>query len=247
MNILVGKTQESPNLELINALGFCPRKAWVNHPHHQCNKIENLHWFFCRLVYDETKQRAECACPFFSVKYTGDGKCYKEYTRGPCPFGQLLVMDKDTGFGSCICGPQLVRLTYKHRFSVIVKKLFIQNGEFRFIYTDFGFGKPLHIWTCLSSNFFQRMYYYEPTGQCFELYKQGPCAEGHILSYNYGQLQPQCKCKDHYHLHVDGKCYSLNTEGEMDTWHAIAPQLCMPLVNHQCVISSLFVKKKGWM
>ena len=60
---------------------------------------------------------------------------------------------------------------------------------------------------------FQRMYYHEPSGQCFELYKRGPCAEGHILSYNYGQLRPQCKCKDHYHLHVDGKCYSLNTEG----------------------------------
>ena len=61
---------------------------------------------------------------------------------------------------------------------------------------------------------FQRMYYHGPSGQRFELYKRGPCAEGHILSYNYGQLRPQCKCKDHYHLHVDGKCYSLNTEGK---------------------------------
>ena len=57
------------------------------------------------------------------------------------------------------------------------------------------------------------MYYYEPTSQCFELYERGPCAEGHILSYNYGELKPQCKCRDGYHLHTDGKCYSLNTEG----------------------------------
>ena len=76
---------------------------------------------------------------------------------------------------------------------------------------------PLKTTTCFHlSPFvsFQRMYYHEPSGQCFELYKRGPCAEGHILSYNYGQLRPQCKCKDHYHLHVDGKCYSLNTEGK---------------------------------
>ena len=63
------------------------------------------------------------------------------------------------------------------------------------------------------SPFFQRMYFHEPTGQCFELYKQGPCPEGHILSFNYGSLSPQCKCKDGFHLHSDGKCYRLNTGG----------------------------------
>ena len=79
------------------------------------------------------------------------------------------------------------------------------------------------------------MYFHEPTGQCYELYKQGknilelstyhfmctyiclhfpgPCPEGHILSFNYGNLSPQCKCKDDYHLHSDGKCYKLNTKG----------------------------------
>ena len=57
------------------------------------------------------------------------------------------------------------------------------------------------------------MYFHELTGQCYELYKQGPCPEGHILSFNYGSLSPQCKCKDDYHLHSDGKCYKLNTKG----------------------------------
>ena len=60
---------------------------------------------------------------------------------------------------------------------------------------------------------FQKMYYHPPTEQCFELYHQGPCPEGHILSYNYGSLTPECKCKDGFYLHTDGKCYRLNTDG----------------------------------
>ena len=57
------------------------------------------------------------------------------------------------------------------------------------------------------------MYYHLPTEQCFELYHQGPCPDGHILSFNYGNLKPECKCKDGYYLHTDGKCYRLNTDG----------------------------------
>ena len=41
----------------------------------------NMFGFVSRLVYDEVKERAECACPFFSAKFVGDGKCYQEYTR----------------------------------------------------------------------------------------------------------------------------------------------------------------------
>ncbi len=57
------------------------------------------------------------------------------------------------------------------------------------------------------------MYYYEPARGCFELYRQGPCPDGHILSFNYADFRPQCKCKDHHLLHHDGKCYQLNTPG----------------------------------
>ena len=63
--------------------------------------------------------------------------------------------------------------------------------------------------------YFQRMYYHPPTEQCFELYHQGPCPEGHILSFNYGNLVPECKCKEGYYLHSDGKCYKLNTQGNI--------------------------------
>ena len=58
------------------------------------------------------------------------------------------------------------------------------------------------------------MYYHQSTRQCFELYKQGPCPDGHILSFNYGNLRPECKCRAGYHFYQgDGKCYLLNTRG----------------------------------
>ena len=80
---------------------------------------------------------------------------------------------------------------------------------------------------------FQRMYFHEPSGQCYELYKRGPCPQGHILSFNYGSLSPQCKCKDGYHLHADGKCYRLNTRGDFqkknDDWKKKLSIFCRTL------------------
>ena len=34
--------------------------------------------------------------------YPRDGKCYKKYSRGPCPKGELLTIDKE-GLASCAC------------------------------------------------------------------------------------------------------------------------------------------------
>ena len=65
------------------------------------------------------------------------------------------------------------------------------------------------------------MYYYKPTGGCYELYRRGPCPEGHILSFDYGSFEPRCKCRDGYYLHGDGKCYKLNTPGEQNQYNAI--------------------------
>ena len=62
------------------------------------------------------------------------------------------------------------------------------------------------------------MYYHQSSRQCFELYKQGPCPDGHILSFNYGTLRPECKCRAGYHYYQgDGKCYLLNTKGSDKT------------------------------
>ena len=117
----------------------------------------------------------------------------QEYTRGPCPEGQLMVLDRDTGYGQCSCDSNLVKKTTLLSRDVV--KIFTCNQNF-------------------SLCSFQRMYFHEPSGQCYELYKRGPCPQGHILSFNYGSLSPQCKCKDGYHLHADGKCYRLNTRGD---------------------------------
>ena len=57
---------------------------------------------FYRLVLDETSRRPICTCPFFSAEYS-DGKCYQEFTQGPCPFGQLMILDRSNGKGKCGC------------------------------------------------------------------------------------------------------------------------------------------------
>ena len=128
---------------------------------------------------------------FFSAirKYINLIFFFQEYTRGPCPEGKLMVLDRDSGYGKCSCDDSLVKKRPQYGWKIT------------------------YFWNIPIFFFLQRMYYHEPTGQCYELYKQGPCAEGHILSFNYGSLSPQCKCKDDYHLHSDGKCYKLNTKG----------------------------------
>ena len=32
----------------------------------------------------------------------------QEYTRGPCPTGKLMVLDKETGYGKCSCDGKMV-------------------------------------------------------------------------------------------------------------------------------------------
>ena len=59
-------------------------------------------FIYFRLTLDETSRRPICTCPFFSAKFT-DGKCYQEFTQGPCPFGQLMLLDRTSGKGRCGC------------------------------------------------------------------------------------------------------------------------------------------------
>ena len=60
-------------------------------------------------------------------------------------------MDKDTGFGSCICGPQLVRIKDKHRVWAVGNglKWFSFGMGSSVFYTDFGFGKPFFEHVCI--------------------------------------------------------------------------------------------------
>lgn len=37
------------------------------------------------------------------VFWPQDGKCYKRRTRGPCPKGELLIVDKNDGLAKCSC------------------------------------------------------------------------------------------------------------------------------------------------
>ena len=36
-----------------------------------------------------------------------DGRCYEEYTQGPCQLGDIVLTDRDTGVGFCGCNTTL--------------------------------------------------------------------------------------------------------------------------------------------
>ena len=55
------------------------------------------------------------------------------------------------------------------------------------------------------------MYYHADTDQCYQLYTRGPCPLGHILSFNYTTLRPECKCHDGYHYHHEVDKFASNT------------------------------------
>ncbi|XP_022912789.2 uncharacterized protein [Onthophagus taurus] len=40
---------------------------------------------------DSTKQKATCLCKKEYVRYTQNSRCYRPYTQGPCPSGQMLI------------------------------------------------------------------------------------------------------------------------------------------------------------
>ena len=74
------------------------------------NLIANLNHIFLivnRLEWDQISGGPKCICPFFSAKFS-DGNCYQEYTRGPCAYGKLIIMDRDSGVGKCVCSSEQV-------------------------------------------------------------------------------------------------------------------------------------------
>lgn len=57
------------------------------------------------------------------------------------------------------------------------------------------------------------MHYYEERQECYQLYTQGPCSTGQIMTFNYLTRKPQCVCRDEHVLSHDGNCYQVNTVG----------------------------------
>ena len=57
------------------------------------------------------------------------------------------------------------------------------------------------------------MHYYEEKQECYQLYTQGPCSKGQMMTFNYHTRKPQCVCRDEHVLNHDGNCYQVNTVG----------------------------------
>eukprot|EP00090_Calanus_glacialis_P000030 TRINITY_DN10028_c0_g1_i1.p1 TRINITY_DN10028_c0_g1~~TRINITY_DN10028_c0_g1_i1.p1 ORF type:complete len:456 (+),score=54.49 TRINITY_DN10028_c0_g1_i1:139-1506(+) len=147
-----------------------------------------------------------CVCEKYHLFWPSDKRCYREFTRGPCPQGHRFVWDPVTQGPICSCPTFWARYTDGRCYEEYTQ------GPCE-VGTVIMMDKDTSVGFC-GCNKTLRMYYHADTNLCYELYTRGPCPLGHILSFNYTTLQPECKCHDGFHFHEeDGACYELNTPG----------------------------------
>ncbi|XP_008217155.1 multiple epidermal growth factor-like domains protein 10 isoform X1 [Nasonia vitripennis] len=143
------------------------------------------------------------------VFWPRDGKCYSRHTRGPCPKGELLILDKD-GLAACACS---------------------RDGELGKFYSPYGGIGCYEHYTkgpCQEPGELflpggkcgcheDMPQFHKPTNMCYQLGGVGPCAPGHQFNVpSDGASKPvhaTCSCKPNYVLYEDGICYRLHTQG----------------------------------
>jgi len=147
-----------------------------------------------------------CVCQKYFLLWPDNGRCYQEFTQGPCKEGYRFIWDPSIQTAVCSCPVFWARYGDGKCYEEYTKgpcpigTVIMKNDS-----TEEGF--------CGCSSSLQ-MYFHQETNSCYELYSRGPCPRGHILSFNYTTLQPECKCHPNYHFNLaDGACYELNTEG----------------------------------
>ncbi|XP_011495237.1 PREDICTED: uncharacterized protein LOC105360135 [Ceratosolen solmsi marchali] len=165
-----------------------------------------------------------------------DGKCHAKHTRGPCPKGELLVLDKD-GLGACSCSNHGELARY-HSFA----------GGCHEHYTKGPCQEPGELFLpdgscgCHAS----LPHYHPPTKMCYQLGGIGPCATGHhfIVSMKNSSepLRASCSCKPNYVLYKDGFCYRVHTQGPCQPGYMLANSTSCVLV--PCKRSRLYFPRE---
>lgn len=201
-------TAQSPRDALCHTLfkrGPCPRGQYFAPVPDKPRKISisetvRPRWGTCR-------EPDQCLEPNY-IFWARDERCYPQYTRGPCPKGELITATGSGGIGECRCKSTGTLGKYywapgdschehfTHGPCVEKGTLFLPNGQC-------GCNRDLP-------------HYYEDTGQCYEIGGIGPCPPGHQfdLPENSNHTRAICKCKEgHILWSEDGACYRLYTRG----------------------------------
>jgi len=164
---------------------------------------------------------SSCICDKYYLLWPSDKKCYREFTRGPCPEGHRFIYDTETGLATCSCPTFWARFSDGRCYEEYTQGP-CQLGDIVLMDRDTGVG-------FCGCNTTLPMYYHAETNQCYELYSRGPCPIGHILAFNYTTVTPECKCQEGYVFHPeDGACYELNTPGPCEVMEDCSVDLGTP-------------------
>ncbi|CAH1187486.1 unnamed protein product, partial [Phyllotreta striolata] len=144
-----------------------------------------------------------CSSDDSTLYWPKDGKCYEKHTKGPCPKGQLLTIDRNSSIPTCKCDDEELRI-YRHFdgscYRHYTKGPCLEKGQ---LY--------LPDKTCGCHPLLPN--YHEPTRQCFELGTPGPCARGQHYVIDDSK-RAECACKPSHVRHRNTTaCYRLYTRG----------------------------------
>lgn len=161
------------------------------------------------------------------VFWPQDGKCYTEYSRGPCPKGKLLALDEE-GVAECLCknNDKLQIGKYYHRETETCHEYYTKgpcDGDGDLFLPNGKCG-------CHSA----LPHYHKENDQCYELGSVGPCPVGHIFALSENTVkgkyaQAECQCKEDHVLWRDGYCYRQYTRGPCEENEFItSTNTCLP-------------------
>ncbi|XP_067643794.1 uncharacterized protein [Eurosta solidaginis] len=166
----------------------------------EAGKRPSNRWGICKM----TKQ-----CPMGLIYWPKDGKCFTQYTKGPCVKGKLLVVNDD-GLGECKCEAEGPLRDYFYDEEETCHELYskgpcLSQGD---LFLPGG--------RCDCHRHLPQ--YSDEHEMCYELNTPGPCPPGHIFTlpdnFTAANVQrAQCQCKDGYVPWNDGLCYRLYTRG----------------------------------
>ena len=77
-------------------------------------------------MWDQDTGQATCSCPTFWARFS-DGRCYEEYTQGPCQLGDIVLMDRSTGVGYCGCNNTVPMYYHAETNQEQIKFIFLYN------------------------------------------------------------------------------------------------------------------------
>ncbi|XP_065568229.1 uncharacterized protein LOC136032052 [Artemia franciscana] len=161
-------------------------------------------------------------CPSGWTYWPRDGACFELYTIGPCPKGDLLVLNPQNGEPKCDCDEVSLKVNF-----------WPPNGGCYELFTKgpcergtvFFYNEAKNATQCGCSP--ELPNFHIESGKCFELFSDGPCNAGQWFVPSFDEKSqsektnenkklltfPVCECRPDHVAWDDGSCYRKFTRG----------------------------------